>query len=733
MDGEAAAPGTVEDNGMNEGPGPGGTPSLNDIYMQVQHLKAQLENAPEPDQAFNQLLENLEMVEQPLEHLQARLRFDPAHMNWAEYFLRALDFPVHPGAALPNIEAIKERAQLLQLALIYLNMVHTLLGLSGDTNEQTLERQNTFTRLTMQTMSLRYSLSYINIMHSLSSGADLSFVPQSMSTVLGMSNPEACEKLKDHQQVLNYLYSICFRDRLKMHRGRLYRQVYTEEGIATHAWEFYKEVDEFVYEQTSRQMNNGIWVKRTSSTHTVEFVIKTMREGRDEQLPRVNPSRYLFSFRNGLYNIEEQRFYPWHDPAIQGHWAAHKYFNNNFDPEPPGRDYEHIPNFLQDVLANATFLDNATPAQQQTVEDMLARLQAGEQVDDGAYDEVIDILADMNLETLPLERHPLHIPTPSVDQILTYQDLPLNVQMWVWVFLGKMLYPLLEHDQWQAIMFLKGAAGTGKSTLIDVVQKFYQDDDVSVWTAKSEITFGMAGHYDKLAWVTNEFRNDFNLNQADFQSIVTGERVSVARKFQPALFVNWRVPGMIAGNQAGPYQDTGGSIARRMVIVEFMNLVSEEDHTLRGRIEREMPNIIKKADMMYRMITSQFNTQGIWNLLPSYFRRTRKNFRSEVSPPHAFMESGIVVCGPGLWMRYDDFHSRFLEYCKSKNLGRATFTREQREPLFKEYGLFFEENSMRPVNANLDMEQASFILNCCLTEHRPWQEQYLQQGQANQQ
>jgi hypothetical protein len=84
-------------------------------------------------------------------------------------------------------------------------------------------------------------------------------------------------------------------------------------------------------------------------------------------------------------------------------------------------------------------------------------------------------------------------------------------------------------------------------------------------------------------------------------------------------------------------------------------------------------------------------------------------------------------------MRYDDFHSRFLEYCKSKNLGRATFTREQREPLFKEYGLFFEENSMRPVNANLDMEQASFILNCCLTEHRPWQEQYLQQGQANQQ
>lgn len=710
-----------------------GVPEVNNVglqalYVRIQHLLAQLNNHPEGDVAEQQLLASPENLEQPLEILRARLNYDPVHESWSSYALRVLDLPNEPGQPLPTMDVVKERGDTLQACLINLEIVHTVLGLSGDLTEATLERRNVFARLLVQILALRNALSFMCISQGASSGADLSFVPKSLSTTLALYQPDSCEKLKDHQQVLNYLYSICFRDRLKLHRGRLYRQIYTEEGIATHAWKFCQEVDEFVYEQTSRQMNNGIWVKRTSVQGTITFLVNHLREGKDEQLPRVNPSRYLFSFRNGLYNSQEQRFYPWHDPAIQGHWAAHKYFDHPFDPSAPQRDYVNIPQFLQSVLADPTFQEQAQPEHGAQVQDVLDRLQAGEEVDEGEYDLLIDVLADMNLETLPLERHPLHIPTPSVDQILNYQNLSQIVQMWIWVFLGKMLYPLLECEQWQAIMFLKGAAGTGKSTLIDLVQNFYQEDDVSVWTAKSEVTFGMAGHYDKLAWVTNEFRNDFNLNQADFQSIVTGERVSVAQKFKNPLFVDWRVPGMIAGNQAGPYQDTGGSIPRRMVIVEFMNLVTEEDHTIKQRIRQEMPNIIKKANMMYRMITSMFQGQGIWNLLPAYFRQTRKNFRTEVSPPHAFMESGMIVCGPGLWLKYDDFHSRYQEYCKSKNLRRTEFTREQREPLFREYNLVLEENNIRPITANGDMQQASFIVNCCLNEHRQWQEHYLAQA-----
>jgi hypothetical protein len=54
------------------------------------------------------------------------------------------------------------------------------------------------------------------------------------------------------------------------------------------------------------------------------------------------------------------------------------------------------------------------------------------------------------------------IPTPSFDSILSYQGFEPDVCTWMYVMLGRLLYPLNDRDGWQVIPFMKGAASSGK-------------------------------------------------------------------------------------------------------------------------------------------------------------------------------------------------------------------------------------------------------------------------------
>ena len=52
------------------------------------------------------------------------------------------------------------------------------------------------------------------------------------------------------------------------------------------------------------------------------------------------------------------------------------------------------------------------------------------------------------------------IPTPYLQSILDYQDFSSDVSRWLYVLIGRLLYPLGDLDAWQVIPFLKGAASS---------------------------------------------------------------------------------------------------------------------------------------------------------------------------------------------------------------------------------------------------------------------------------
>ena len=62
-----------------------------------------------------------------------------------------------------------------------------------------------------------------------------------------------------------------------------------------------------------------------------------------------------------------------------------------------------------------------------------------------------------------------HIPTPEIDSILVYQELPPDVIEWFYAILGRMIYSLRDGmDKWQVMPFLFGAAGKWECDVCNV-------------------------------------------------------------------------------------------------------------------------------------------------------------------------------------------------------------------------------------------------------------------------
>lgn len=114
------------------------------------------------------------------------------------------------------------------------------------------------------------------------------------------------------------------------------------------------------------------------------------------------------------------------------------------------------------------------------------------------------------------------IPTPAFDTILDTQRLPDTVRGWLFVFFGRVMYDVGAIDNWQVMMFIKGVAGSGKSSTIEqIAGNFYEKDDVGQLTNNIEKQFGLSAFFDKLMFCAAEIKSDFKIDQAGISKPLT--------------------------------------------------------------------------------------------------------------------------------------------------------------------------------------------------------------------
>jgi hypothetical protein len=418
------------------------------------------------------------------------------------------------------------------------------------------------------------------------------------------------------QQLLLYLLNCAQSRGYRRCNGECYQRRFTPEGHDTHAWEVVCSIQDFIYDTTRKELNYDMWLNMTSMRTNVSAAIEHLSHCHDVQFPDLVRDRHVFSFRNGVYLAAKDVFVRYGSPeastALPSDLVAAKYFDLEFVDPGSG--------------------------------------SAPEKPDDAWLDD---------------------IPTPHLQSILDYQGMGREVTRWMFIMLGRLLYDLNEHDRWQVIPYLKGAASSGKSTILtSVCKSFYDAADVGVLSNNIERKFGLSALHDKFLFVGPEIKSDVAVEQAEFQSVASGEPMQLAVKFKTAVSIVWKVPGILAGNEVPGWVDNSGSINRRIVLFEFTKRVDNGDMDLGKKLGGEMAAILLKANRGYLWAVKHFARNNIWKHLPEEFHRAKQEFTENVNSLVHFLGSSVLTFAPNNYMPLERLTTEYREYAERLGLER---------------------------------------------------------------
>ena len=433
---------------------------------------------------------------------------------------------------------------------------------------------------------------------------------------------EEIESISPYQKCLLYTLEETYKCGYRRYKGHCCEEIKTIEGYRTRAWNPIFPIDQFVYSIAQKDSSFTNWKNFTSKGSIFREVIDHVSKCKDQQFPEISKRRHVWSFKNGLFvgkewipdrGVYDCRFYP--------------YESSDFA-------------CLDPTIVSCKYFY--------------------QQFDDFSH----------------LERWQ-DIPTPNFDKVLKYQKLEQEVCNWAYVMGGRLCYNVGELDSWQIIPFFKGIARSGKSTLITkVFKKFYESEDVGVLANNIEKKFGLSAIKDNFMFIAPEIKADLGLEQAEFQSIVSGEDVSIAVKNKTAVSIEWNVPGVLGGNEVPNWKDNSGSILRRILPWNFTKQVREADPQLDEKLNRELPIILLKCVRGYLDYSNKYRNRDIWNVVPKYFEIIKKQVAMVASTLTNFLESTSIKFGDELCVPQTIFVQMFNQHCSANNLGKPKFNQD---------------------------------------------------------
>lgn len=435
-------------------------------------------------------------------------------------------------------------------------------------------------------------------------------------------NPDADlteNTIEDRSPLQNLLLSLLdelYDNKYRRYKGQCCVQVKTPSGHYTRSWKPIMTIQDFIYDTAQKEYNPTMWLNLTQKGNNAQAATDYLSKCKDIQFPEIKKNRHVWAFNNGLFVGKE-----WN--SVKGCWISRFYPYEN-----PPRD----PTIVASKYFDLPFSD---------------------------HEDIADWW---------------DIPTPHFQSVLDYQKFDEDVCKWMYVMGGRLCFDVGDIDCWQVIPFLKGIARSGKSTLITkVFKKFYEGEDVKTLSNNIERKFGLSSICDGLMFIAPEVKGDLCLEQAEFQSLVSGEDVSIAVKHQQAKSVEWKTPGILGGNEIPNWKDNSGSVLRRILPWNFSKQVMEADPHLDIKLEKEIPVIIEKCIRGYLDYAQRYSSQDIWNVVPQYFKNIQNQVAMVTNSLQNFLASEKVRYGADLFCPQKLFVQIFFQHCQENNLGRSKF------------------------------------------------------------
>lgn len=291
--------------------------------------------------------------------------------------------------------------------------------------------------------------------------------------------------------------------------------------------------------------------------------------------------------------------------------------------------------------------------------------------------------------------------TPYFDSIFQYQELSDEVIEWIYVMTGRLIYEIGDKDGWQVMLFVQGQAGTGKSTYTNsVCKEFFDDEDVGIMSNNIQPKFGLSDLVNCKMWIAPEIKRDFSIEQGEFQSIITGEKVTINIKHQKSKFETWSSPGVMAGNECPDFVDNAGSIQRRLIPVRFTKKVKKGDLLLGKKMKGELANIIQKCNRAYIEYSDKYGTEDVWGVLPQYFKETQKELACSTNALISFLNSDRIKAGENKFIPEKIFIDEFNDYCKTNNYTKHRFNPDYYLGPFAQFDVKVQKNVRKEYNGH---------------------------------
>jgi hypothetical protein len=425
---------------------------------------------------------------------------------------------------------------------------------------------------------------------------------------------------KPHMLVCEYLLSRANFYGLRRYGKSVYRPRVVpvdEHGTMafTYSWQRVCDIKEWVETMCSRATNRDMYKSYMDNLANIPKIIERMCSMKDPLMEQISKDRHMFSFTNGVFLVNSCRFYAYNCKEMP-HFAKHaaKFFPFAFPVEVHER-YKRYGGFEQYMRAQHNV----------RVEHYAAR-RIGDQP---SFEAWCDVFCKEVVDT------------PNLEKILNHQRFPSAVRFWMYALTGRMMFDVNERDGWQIAIFVKGVAGSGKSTMIvNTIGKLYDAEDVGVLSNTFEKRFGLSPLADRLILIGPDIKENFTLDSAQFQSIVSGEAVSAAAKNRdPIEKQAWTAPLAMAGNKVPEWDDNAGSLARRNAVFQMDHTVDPDkmEGNLAEAIASNMPSIIYKCALAYHFASKYWGQKSFWSVVPSYFLVQQQRLQAQTNQLVAFL------------------------------------------------------------------------------------------------
>lgn len=447
------------------------------------------------------------------------------------------------------------------------------------------------------------------------------------STLLKNVILKATDEPKAHQKLIDFFLDQCRFRQLRKNKSALFAPKYTDDGNYTHCYEYFDDISAWIYKIIDpKECYMEQWLWFTDKYVNRKQVEEYLENCFDARLPNCSKCRWVFSFRNGVYDAEKNRFYTYtkvHD------WP---YDTSQLDP----------------YLVSANYLDYIFDYQ--------------------VYARYLDENPD-----------PIHLPTPNCQLILSSQNFGPEVCRWFYASMGRLVFEVGQLDNWQFFPFIKGVAGTGKSTLLDLISRIYDKLDVGTMMSRGQTNFSIEHLADVFVFFCTEVDRNMTLEPTIWNSMVSGERVGIDRKFKVTVAKTWTSPGVFAGNVFPPWVDNGGNVSRRMLVFLFDEIVKESDPLLPQRCLQELPVFLFKCVSCYHELLARYKEKNIWDdgVLPTAFHEARAKTMGSTNSMQAFLcDRSVCRLGDDLTCTEAEFKERYAQYCKKEDVQNRVPYRE---------------------------------------------------------